>query len=148
MNRWQYKVGIVALLLTVALGCASGSREPLSSTTGPKAQELREDRVEQEPEVVLEASAVGNRVHIAVKNNRTEPLVVVPHFFGVIVENKLTRFNPAKVVNQFPVFRLEQGETASGYLRFIEFSDLVGQKLVFRSPDYKPLMVIIQAGRD
>ncbi len=148
MNCWQYRVGIVALLIAVALGCASYSRVPLSSTTGPKAQELREDRVEQEPEVILEASAVGNRVHIVVKNNRTEPMVVNPYFFGVIVDNKLTRFNPAKVESHFPVFRLEQGETASGYLRFLEFPDLVGQKLVFRNPDYKPLMVIIQAGRD
>lgn len=148
MNQWRYGVGIVALLLTVALGCATSSHERPSSTVGQKMQDSREKRVEQEPEVVLKASAAMNSVRIEVKNNRTEPLIVDPHFFGVIVGGKLTRFNPAKVVNQFPVFRLQKGETASGYLTFREFSDLVGQKLVFRSPDYEPLMTIIQAGSE
>lgn len=145
MHYRPYKVGIVVLLLIIASGCASTSQRSLSPGPLDQQQESQKRRAEQEPEVVLEATAIGNRVHIEVRNNRQEALIVDPHFFGVIVNNKLTRFNPANVVSQFPLFRLKHGETASGYLTFLEFSDLVGQKLVFRNPDYKPLMTIIQA---
>jgi hypothetical protein len=145
MHYRRFKAAIIVLLPIVAMACARTSRTPLSPGPVGQQQELEKSRAEQEPEVVLGATAIGNRVHIEVKNNRAETLIVDPHFFGVIVNRKLTRFNPATAVNQFPVSRLKQGETASGYLIFLDFSDLVGQKLVFRNPDYKPLMTVIRA---
>ena len=98
-------------------------------------------------DVELEAMANGNSVYIRVKNNTPAPIRVSPYFFALIINNQRPeiRFNPKRTTSEFPIARLVSGAEATGFIIFKDYTDLVGQKLVFNSPDYKPMLTIIKS---
>ncbi len=98
-------------------------------------------------DVEFEAMANKNSVYIRVKNNTPVPFRVNPYCFALIINNQHPeiRFNPAQATSEFPTARLASGTEATGFITFKDYKDLVGQKLVFNSPDYKPMLTIIKS---
>jgi hypothetical protein len=87
---------------------------------------------------------VKNKIYVEVQNNDVPLLRISPYHFGVIVKKRLTIYDPQTALSQFPRATLKRGEKATGYLTFYGFESLVGEKLVFYNPDYKPIMTVIE----
>ena len=83
-----------------------------------------------------------------IKNNyvRTNHECTFSSVPNIFTNNKKPeiRFDPSKSQAEFPVTNLSKGMMANGMIRFNNYQDLAGQKLVFNSPDHEPVMTFIE----
>jgi len=96
--------------------------------------------------VEFDVQAAGNILMIRIGNNTPDTIRVSPFYFALIVDNRRPeiRYNPAIAGSRFPLATLKTGEIANGVIQFNDYKDLVGQKLVFNSPDHKPIVAVIR----
>jgi len=96
--------------------------------------------------IELEASASGGSVYIRLCNNTPALLKASPYYFAVIIDGEYPeiRYNPRIARSEFPVAILASGAEATGYIHFNNIPNLCGQKLVFNSPDFKPVLATIK----
>jgi len=135
----------IALILCVFLfGCAGKGKKAAQDSLHALESNAEKPTVPQNT-LDFKAHAKGNQVFIRIINNTPKSIRVSPFFFALIVNNKKpeVRFDPSNSQAEFPVTKLTEGMMANGMIRFDKYQDLVGQKLVFNSPDYKPMMTFI-----
>lgn len=97
----------------------------------------------------LIARAEGKKIYFQLFNNTEEIIPVSPRNFGLIIQNKLYKFDPKLDFAQFPYVKLQPQSETVGYITFYsvkEFDDFVGYKLVFNAPEHKPVYTFIQQG--
>ncbi|MBN1901223.1 hypothetical protein JW926_07865 [Candidatus Sumerlaeota bacterium] len=135
---------IFFLIGVIMSGCAgkNGNSRDLSN---PDETQNSVAAPSQAPDVALKATAEGNLVFIHIKNNALDSLRISPHFFALIIDNKRPeiRYHPSIAQSEMPVTKISKGTEVSGRIRFSQRDNLVGQKLVFNSPDYEPIMTFI-----
>ena len=135
----------LTLLVFLLCGCAGKAPEVVTVPEPPEgvgSQTVATSGLD----VGLEAFETGGRIFINLQNNTPSSLEVSPFFFGIIIDNKkpAIKFTPDKGTSKFPVTTLASGMQATGFIRFRTYDKLKGQKLVFNSPDYKPIFTIIK----
>ena len=133
------------LVAIISFGCVGKGGAPQDLST-PKPTPMPVMAPVPVPDVALMAFAQGNTVFIHIKNNTQNPLPVSPYFFALFIDNKRPeiRFHPSLAGAELPVTRLSKGMEVSGRIRFFNYDNLVGQKIIFNSPDYKPIMTFIE----
>jgi hypothetical protein len=143
MKNLIYSIFIFALLMT---GCA-GTKKKVTVAPDHKNPSPSTTKPSSGLEVEFDAVGKGNEIHVRIKNNTSAPISVSPYFFALIVNNQKPeiRYNPTIASSKFPRIRVLKGMEVSGVFSFNNYQDIVGQKFVFNSPDYKPLMTHIKA---
>ena len=147
MNLRGYKYGgrfvVIALSILVA-GCV-GKGRGLKVPNPSKPVSVKEAPLSG-INVDFEARARGGSVYIRVRNNTPSLLRVSPYFFALIIDGKYPEihYHPARAKSEFPALTLASGSEAVGFIHFKDYQNLVGQKMVFNSPDYKPMLVEIK----
>lgn len=135
------------LLLFIIAGCSQN--EPVVKV--PDSEARVKSGVEPSSGLGLDVTAItrDGAIYVEIKNNTPAPVAVSPFYFGLIIDNKrpVITYNPAKARAEFPVTSLTSGARAAGLLHFNDYPDVAGQKLIFNSPDYKPMMTIIRPER-
>jgi hypothetical protein len=136
---------VIFLIGVIMFGCAGkdGNSRNLSN---PRSIPTPGDTPSSVSDVEIKAKAQGNTVFIHIRNNMDAPLRISPYFFALIIDNKKPeiRFHPSLAEAELPVSSLTKGVEVSGRIRFFNYDDLLGQKLIFNSPDYKPIMTLIE----
>lgn len=139
--------GFIAFFLVAVIlfGCAGkgGNPRDLSSPQPTPTPVMAPVPVQ---DVAFKAQAQGNIVVIHIKNNTQDPIRISPYFLALIIDNKQPeiRFHPSLAQAELPVAKLPKGMEIAGKIRFFTHDNLVGQKIVFNSPDYKPIMTFIE----
>jgi len=144
-RRIGLATGLALAAAWQALGCGarSGGMELLppesaAATAVPKMA-LEVDQVRPRSVEVL-AYGRGNIVDVSIINFLDKPILVGPKMFGVLAAGKIVPASPN--VKIFPVRTLKPQEGVVGRLQFPGARSLVGQKLVFNSPEAKAMVAI------
>jgi hypothetical protein len=140
-------INSIFIFVLLIAGCAGVEKKDVAVVPDSQKKSPSIATASSGLEVEFDAKAKGNEVLVRVKNNTPAPIRVSPYFFALIIDNEKPeiRYNPSSAISKFPATRLLSGMEVSGIFLFKNYKDLAEQKLVFNSPDHKPLMTIIKA---